>query len=794
MRKLLRVIFTTVVIMLFYFEFVTYSFGYSEKEYGVRWKIISDNVSPDKEMQEYENSICERVGDSVGFSVCPASPQNEGMSDFDKVYPWSDIKLCVLEIKNNVVKKSYLSADDTIPLNKDIFVEIPKHYIKREIKDGYEYRWISAEKKDGYEIDPSFVENGKELPFIYVSAYEGSVKNGILNSYSGVYPTTEFNRSEFRQMARKKARGFAIFDIRTLMTIQNLFLVEFANKNSQAALGNGWSWAMQPYEVKTEVSEKNTNRIIISGEIPSRLFIGCPIMICKDNESRVRERVLVDIVTNFPETGKHSLYFSGDPVDIESGMVIGNGPQYAGYSNIIKYHSGRTENISTNTGIHSPYLCVVKYRGMENLYGNVWHYIDGINIRNGETFFCKDIENYVDGIDENYIKVEYTQAIQNSNAGVGTSTEINFVKNLGYSSSHPWLALPSSYAFSSIKSSSEIKGYENWPYASGRLRDIHFGDYYYYSKSADIYVHGGGWDHYWRCGLFTMRGWRNYKSFWYLEGTRLIYKPVDYDPVSIVEQPQDIISYTGIQAILKVSTKGDNVSYQWQKLVNDEWVDIANATSSTYEISSTMLSDNGEYRCVVSNGGATVISKTATLTVRESASITIPPQKTESYTGYYTTLSVSANGYEVKYQWQKLEDGEWVDIEGATMSTLNISNLKLTDNGEYRCVVSNGGGSVVSETSKLTVLKTSKIKITQQPVPIPTAVDEDTELSVSASGGGIYYQWQVKNGKVWEDVSGATSSTLAFKNLQAEDNNKEYRCILKNDISTATSKTAKLVV
>ena len=170
------------------------------------------------------------------------------------------------------------------------------------------------------------------------------------------------------------------------------------------------------------------------------------------------------------------------------------------------------------------------------------------------------------------------------------------------------------------------------------------------------------------------------------------------------------------------------------------------------------------------------------------------PNNVEIYIGNSTTLSVSAIGYDLKYQWQKLVNGKWIDIVGATASTLDMSGLKLTDSSEYRCVVSNGGGSVASNSTKLTVLKTSKIKITQQPVAQATAVGKGTELSVSASGGGIYYQWQVKNGKVWEDEIGETSSTLVFENLKAEDNNKEYRCILKNDISTATSKTAKLVV
>ncbi|MBE6413809.1 MAG: hypothetical protein E7035_04560, partial [Verrucomicrobiaceae bacterium] len=266
----------------------------------------------------------------------------------------------------------------------------------------------------------------------------------------------------------------------------------------------------------------------------------------------------------------------------------------------------------------------------------------------------------------------------------------------------------------------------------------------------------------------------------------LTIKPI----ATINTQPTGFEVYLNSDKNLSVSASGEELSYQWY--FNGKVIE--GATNETLDLKNIQTSNSGLYYCVVSNPAGSVQSSIAEVIVRETASITIPPQKTESYTGYYTTLSVSASGYEVKYQWQKLVNGKWVDIVGATASTLDMSGLKLTDSGEYRCVVSNGGGSVVSETSKLTILKTSKIKITQQPVAIPTAVDDDTKLSVSASGGGIYYQWQVKNGKVWEDISGATSSTLAFKNLQAEDNNKEYRCILKNDISTATSKTAKLVV
>src|SRR5690606_24540470 len=102
--------------------------------YGVRWRVIAD------EEAEY-HLPCERVEKAAGMEA----------SDFDAVFPWSAIQRC--EVRGQVM------------------VEIPKHYTRRHVSDGYEYRLISAEKRPGFYVDPAFVENGKELEKIYVGAY-----------------------------------------------------------------------------------------------------------------------------------------------------------------------------------------------------------------------------------------------------------------------------------------------------------------------------------------------------------------------------------------------------------------------------------------------------------------------------------------------------------------------------------------------------------------------------------------------------------------------------------------------
>ena len=68
----------------------------------------------------------------------------------------------------------------------------------------------------------------------------------------------------------------------------------------------------------------------------------------------------------------------------------------------------------------------------------------------------------------------------------------------------------------------------------------------------------------------------------------------------------------GQSASLTVTATGDSLSYQWQK----DGVDISTgSTSTTYTISSVTESDEGEYRCVVSNAANTATSTAANLTV-----------------------------------------------------------------------------------------------------------------------------------------------------------------------------------
>ncbi|MBT3381398.1 MAG: hypothetical protein HN742_39270 [Lentisphaerae bacterium] len=484
--------------------------------YGVRWKLVVDEVA------DYL-APCERLGLARGLDA----------HDFDDVFPYRAMKRCnVLEREGASALVTYegesgFSLDGR---NGNVFVEIPKHYVRRYRADGYEYRYVSAGQLPGFVVDPAFVEDGRELDRIYVSAYEACIRDGKMWSISDVYPTTDCTRPQYRAYARANGIGYGILDLRTLNMLQNLFLVEYAERDSQGALGRGWGKIHQPAKgmLRCTLAETGVNRIVVSdwrATLIQRFFIGSAIQMVDYETHRVlvTGRTIVRVDLDTPGPGRTAVYFDGAPLDTTTGMVLGGAAQKTGWANALTVPSGHTAN--NGGGRDASYRNAVRYRHIENLWGNVWHFIDGLNLRDGVSYACSSMRNYESGVTTgSYVQVARKQAIQTDNGTVGGDRERHYMKNLVFDPRLPGLALPEDYV---------NQGEASVPHAqtssrlgSDTLRHHNFGDYYYLSRKATCYVHGGGFDHYWRCGLFTMRGWATDTARWYLYGARMIHKPL----------------------------------------------------------------------------------------------------------------------------------------------------------------------------------------------------------------------------------------------------------------------------
>jgi hypothetical protein len=181
-------------------------------------------------------------------------------------------------------------------------------------------------------------------------------------------------------------------------------------------------------------------------------------------------------------------------------------------------------------------------------------------------------------------------------------------------------------------------------------------------------------------------------------------------PVILV-QPSNQWVAVGATATLAVTAIGvAPLSYQWLKdgvpLAN--YGDYSGVTTNMLTISDAQTNYSGQYKVVVTNILGSVNSSNAVLTVTNvPPAIIVQPTNQTVGMGSTVTFAVTATGTApLSYQWQDgtnlLVDGG--QINGAISNVLTISNVQLTNNGNYTVTITNLVGSVTSSNAVLTVI------------------------------------------------------------------------------------------
>lgn len=147
-------------------------------------------------------------------------------------------------------------------------------------------------------------------------------------------------------------------------------------------------------------------------------------------------------------------------------------------------------------------------------------------------------------------------------------------------------------------------------------------------------------------------------------------------------------------------------------------------------------------------------------------------------------FTISARGSRpLKYQWYK--NGSI--ILGENTKELNLTNLQLTDDGNYHCVVSNNRYSINSNSVKLTVLVV--LNFVTQPTSIQ--VNPNSNISFTASAVGtppVTYKWY-KNSLEYP----ATTNKIFINNVTKNEQGN-YFVIASDLLGSLTSNTATLFV
>ena len=275
-----------------YWEWPYDSGRYNDLDYEYANKNISINVKVEgkqskdgmlvygvKRNTSATSTAWERVGDSIGLeanAVLPASSTTVAdigvVNDFDNIYPWSEIRSYNYNANTRKVTAWYGEANFKFDgSNGEVLTYIPGFYYKREVVDGVEYQYISKYEQEGYSYSEPFsvgrykmsggvdahhtssggvdahhtssgggsnTSNKNSNGYIELMSFGPGSSSFTGKSINGVYPSAYANLPTFRESASKLGTDFSILDYHYYV-LQMLYLVEYADYDSQAKLGKG---------------------------------------------------------------------------------------------------------------------------------------------------------------------------------------------------------------------------------------------------------------------------------------------------------------------------------------------------------------------------------------------------------------------------------------------------------------------------------------------------------------------------------------------------------------------------
>lgn len=427
------------------------------------------------------SSAWTRIGESEGLvaNACLGTG-SDVINDFDSIYPWSDI-----------ISYNYNTSTDKITAyygdinfrydgsNGEVLTYIPEFYYKRFQEDGWEYIYISKYAKTGYLKSEEF-SVGR-----YLTSEDAE---GNLKVASNKNVSTGKKINEYRGLIKSSLGDeFCMYDTRHF-TLQALYLVEYADYDSQKVLGNGNTNYMasttilngatipNSYALYDSAGQDGKNTIIIPisngtefNHIGMEIYVSTGYLEPYDEIPRT-----VKSFEPYYENGTlagYKVVFDGPAVNLFAGVHgLQPAPQSTGGCDALGMKSGY---IGAN-GYSS-----VSYRGIEDIFGNAYVFLDGINIKNNRPYICTNPELYASDVFSGaYAELSYTS----DTSGV----EYNAV-TLGCDEKFPLIAVPnitrpnstsipdSAFGTATGNSIIQVNGTINSYSAAGLFNTIHLG-------------------------------------------------------------------------------------------------------------------------------------------------------------------------------------------------------------------------------------------------------------------------------------------------------------------------------
>jgi alpha-tubulin suppressor-like RCC1 family protein len=237
-------------------------------------------------------------------------------------------------------------------------------------------------------------------------------------------------------------------------------------------------------------------------------------------------------------------------------------------------------------------------------------------------------------------------------------------------------------------------------------------------------------------------------------------------PPHLTVPPVNRAAARGVTTAFRVAAVGQPpLSYQWQF----NGTDLPGATDPVLTLRNVQTQQAGTYSVTVSNvWGLTTGSGSLSVAPVLINAMTVQPNNLPHVGGSTVVFNAFAQGTDLSFQWLV----NCIAIQGATNSTLTLTNLQLSQGGAYSIIVSNVFGQLMSDNL---VLDTLPLWIYRSPDQTVYA-GSDTSITAYVTGAPpLTYVWQ-HNGM---SIPGATDPVLTLTNVQFADSGS-YSVIVSN--------------
>lgn len=452
-----------------------------ERKVGRAYSII-------RKVNDNSSSLWEKADDNVGLVANARIGSNTKVqNDYeDRIYPWCDIKDCNVDSNGN---PTHFIGEAGFTRQEEVYVYIPRHWIRRT-KYTVEEEGVTNTYEKVTTYDYKAPRSIEIAPYM-VGKYHTSklIIDGteVHVSKTGLEPLNSTTKATFRNKARAKGDKWSSLDWH-IFDLQYLYLVEYADYNVDNTIGQGLIYHDNK---KALIAETSVNRIIID-TLPTGFYVGKTISIgtADTNYSIARSRTITAIndYSDGTVTGKE-IIFDGEAVDIAVNNVIWGSPEIGGSLDDFGNSSGCLINNQRGAVI---------FHGIENLWGNLWQHIDGINIKDYLVYLSTVWSAYAnDKFDGTYSALGYTNV-----------TGENYAKEMG---------------FDTTCAEDDIKTLLGFPILLGGSSTTYICDQYWSNTGNRIFYAGGSCHtHGTAYGLFASNCRNTSSNSYWNHGSRLL--------------------------------------------------------------------------------------------------------------------------------------------------------------------------------------------------------------------------------------------------------------------------------